>query len=68
MTPGSETDTNGIHQYVFTVYALDQKLDLIPSPDFPPSADALYRAMINHVIDQASITGFFSCTDASSCS
>jgi Raf kinase inhibitor-like YbhB/YbcL family protein len=66
--PGSETDTNGIHQYVFTVYALDQKLDLIPSPDFPPSADALYRAMINHVIDQASITGFFSCKDASSCS
>jgi Raf kinase inhibitor-like YbhB/YbcL family protein len=59
---------NGIHRYVFTVYALDRQLDLTPSPDFPPSADALYRAMIGHVIESASITGLFSCTDASSCS
>jgi len=58
---------NGTHYYVFTVYALDKTLDLTPSPDFPPEAAALYRAMIGHVIDQASITGLFSCTDASSC-
>jgi Raf kinase inhibitor-like YbhB/YbcL family protein len=59
---------NGIHRYVFTVYALDKELDLTPSPDFPPSADALYRAMIGHVIESASIIGLFSCTDANSCS
>jgi len=63
--PGSETGTNGIHRYVFTVYALDTQLDLIPSPDFPPGADALYRAMIGHVIDSASITGLFNCNDDS---
>ncbi len=66
--PGSVTGTNGIHRYVFTVYALDKELDLIPSPDFPPSADALYRAMIGHVIDHASITGLFNCAVETSCS
>jgi len=66
--PGSETNTDGIHRYVFTVYALDTKLDLIPSADFPPSADALYRAMIGHVIDSASITGLFNCNNGSPCS
>jgi Raf kinase inhibitor-like YbhB/YbcL family protein len=64
--PGSETDTDGIHHYVFTVYALDKELNLIPSADFPPYADGLYRAMIGHVIDQASITGLFNCNDDSS--
>lgn len=64
--PGSETNTNGIHRYVFTVYALDAQLDLIPSLDFPPGADALYRAMIGHVIDSTSITGLFNCNDDSS--
>jgi len=59
---------NGIHRYVFTVYALDKELDLTQSPDFPPFADALYRAMIGHVIESTSITGLFSCTDANSCS
>ncbi len=42
--PGSESNTDGIHHYVFTVYALDTKLDLIPAPAFPPYADGLYRA------------------------
>lgn len=64
--PGSETNTDGIHHYVFTVYALDTKLDLIPAPAFPPYADGLYRAMIGHVIDQTSITGLFNCNDDSS--
>jgi len=66
--PPPDIVPNGIHRYVFTVYALDKMLDITPSPDFPPGADALYRAMIGHVIDKTSITGFFSCTDASSCS
>jgi Raf kinase inhibitor-like YbhB/YbcL family protein len=59
---------NGIHRYVFTVYALDTELHLPPSADFPPTGAALYRAMIGHVIDHASITGLFRCTDANSCS
>jgi len=60
---------NGIHAYVFTVYALDAQLKL-PSPtsNFPPSGAALYRAMNGHVLDSASITGLFKCTDSSSCS
>jgi Raf kinase inhibitor-like YbhB/YbcL family protein len=64
--PGSETNTDGIHHYIFTVYALDEELNLIPSPAFPPYADGLYRAMIDHVIDHASITGLFNCNDDSS--
>jgi len=64
--PGLVPD--GIHHYVFTVYALDKELDLPPSADFPPTGAALYRAMIGHVIDRASITGLFRCTDATSCS
>jgi Raf kinase inhibitor-like YbhB/YbcL family protein len=66
--PPPDIVPNGIHRYVFTVYALDAMLDLEPSPDFPPEGAALYRAMIDHVIAQASITGLFSCTEASSCS
>jgi Raf kinase inhibitor-like YbhB/YbcL family protein len=59
---------NGIHKYVITVYALDKELDLPQSVDFPPTGAALYRAMIGHVIEKTSITGLFSCTDASACS
>jgi Raf kinase inhibitor-like YbhB/YbcL family protein len=58
---------NGIHRYVFTVYALDRVLDLPPSVDFPPTGAALYRAMIGQVIESASNTGLLSCTDANSC-
>jgi len=65
--PPPDLVPNGIHQYVFTVYAVDTQLNLTQSPDFPPGADALYRAMIGHVIEQASITGLFSCGNASSC-
>jgi len=65
--PPPDLVANGIHQYVFTVYALDKQLNLAQSADFPPGADALYRAMIGHVIEQASITGLFSCSNASSC-
>jgi Raf kinase inhibitor-like YbhB/YbcL family protein len=67
--PPPDLVPNGIHSYVFTVYALDKELDLTPSPDFPPGADGLYRAMIGHVIDHASITGRFKCPDsANTCS
>jgi Raf kinase inhibitor-like YbhB/YbcL family protein len=56
---------NGIHHYLFTVYALDTMLDL---PQFPPGtpapAETLFRAMIGHVIETATITGLFSCNNA----
>jgi Raf kinase inhibitor-like YbhB/YbcL family protein len=56
---------NGIHRYLFTVYALDTKLDL---PAFPPGVPApsetLFRAMIGHVIETATITGLFGCDNA----
>jgi Raf kinase inhibitor-like YbhB/YbcL family protein len=65
--PPPDIVPNGTHYYVLTVYALDRMLDLAPSPDFPPFADELYRAMIGHVIEEASITGLFSCANASSC-
>ncbi|MGB2644786.1 MAG: YbhB/YbcL family Raf kinase inhibitor-like protein [Candidatus Acidiferrum sp.] len=58
---------NGIHHYLFTVYALDTKLDL---PAFPPGspapAETLFRAMIGHVIETATITGLFGCDNAPS--
>jgi Raf kinase inhibitor-like YbhB/YbcL family protein len=56
---------NGIHHYLFTVYALDTMLNL---PQFPPGtpapAETLFRAMIGHVIETATITGLFSCNNA----
>lgn len=56
---------NGVHKYLFTVYALDTKLDL---PAFPPGVPApsetLFRAMIGHVIETATITGLFGCDNA----
>ena len=56
---------NGVHRYLFTVYALDTKLDL-PAfpPGFPAPAETLFRAMIGHVIETATITGLFSCDNA----
>ncbi|MGC2527259.1 MAG: YbhB/YbcL family Raf kinase inhibitor-like protein [Candidatus Acidiferrum sp.] len=56
---------NGIHKYLFTVYALDTKLDL-PAfpPGYPAPPETLFRAMIGHVIETATITGLFSCDNA----
>jgi Raf kinase inhibitor-like YbhB/YbcL family protein len=50
-----------VHDYVFTVFALDTDLRL-PSapPNFPETGETLYRAMFDHVIEKASIHGFFS--------
>jgi len=53
------------HTYVFTVYALDMVLPTLPTHgDFPPGAEALYHALIaagrgDHVLDSASIVGYF---------
>ena len=53
-----------VHQYVFTVYALDTALALPSFPDFPPGAEALFQALIRagmrgHILATASISGFF---------
>jgi Raf kinase inhibitor-like YbhB/YbcL family protein len=67
--PPPDIVPQGNHTYVVTVYALDTQLDLpFPSPDFPPTGSELFRAMIGHVVDTASIRGIFRCTDESSCS
>jgi Raf kinase inhibitor-like YbhB/YbcL family protein len=51
-----------VHHYEFTVYALDKDhLDLPSPPGFPPDPEALYRAMFDHVLDKASISGHLSC-------
>ncbi|MGD0567100.1 MAG: YbhB/YbcL family Raf kinase inhibitor-like protein [Candidatus Sulfotelmatobacter sp.] len=50
-----------VHDYVFTVYALDTNLSLQSSPpNFPADAETLYRAMFDHVLQSASIQGYFS--------
>jgi Raf kinase inhibitor-like YbhB/YbcL family protein len=52
------------HDYVITVFALDTELHLISSPpNFPADAETLYRAMFDHVLQSASIHGFFSTAD-----
>jgi Raf kinase inhibitor-like YbhB/YbcL family protein len=62
--PTSETPL--VHEYVFTLYALDTKLPTLPTQgDFPPGAEALYHALIRagrdgHILDSASISGFYS--------
>jgi Raf kinase inhibitor-like YbhB/YbcL family protein len=65
--PPPDIVPNGIHRYLFTVYALDTKLDL-PAfpPGFPAPAETLFRAMIGHLIETATITGLFSCDTAPS--
>lgn len=56
-----------VHQYVFTVYALDQELELLSSTNFPATADTLYNALVEagehgHILASASITGLYSTT------
>lgn len=56
-----------VHQYVFTVYALDIALQLPSSANFPPNAETLFRALIEagrhgHVLASASIVGLYSTT------
>jgi len=63
--PPPDIVPNGTHKYLFTVYALDTTLDL-PAfpPGYPAPSETLFRAMIGHVIDTATITGLFSCNNA----
>ena len=56
-----------VHHYVFTVYALDQELELLSSTNFPATADTLYNALVEagrggHILASASITGLYSTT------
>ena len=47
-----------VHQYVYTIYALDTMLDLPSFPPLPgPTIETLFRAMIGHVVGTASIQG-----------
>lgn len=49
------------HDYVLTVFALDQNIK-VPSapPNFPAYPEQLYRSMFGHILGSASIHGFFS--------
>jgi hypothetical protein len=56
-----------VHQYRFTVYALDIELTLPSSVNFPANAETLYHALIDaardgHILASASIVGLFSAT------
>ena len=56
-----------VHDYVFTVYALDEQLQLPSSANFPPTALTLFRALVEagrhrHILASASITGLYSTT------
>jgi Raf kinase inhibitor-like YbhB/YbcL family protein len=56
-----------VHDYVFTVYALDQELELPSSTNFPATADTLFHALVEagehgHILASASITGLYSTT------
>jgi Raf kinase inhibitor-like YbhB/YbcL family protein len=57
-----------VHRYVFTVYALDTTLNLPASENFPPTAGALYNALIDsalnhHVLGAASIYATYAVKD-----
>ncbi len=49
-----------VHNYVVTVFALDTTLNLTSNPpNFPANAETLYRAMSDHVLQKASVHGYF---------
>jgi Raf kinase inhibitor-like YbhB/YbcL family protein len=62
------TLTPYVHQYVFTVYALDTALPTLPTyGDFSPGAEALYHALLkagreDHILETASITAYYAST------
>jgi phosphatidylethanolamine-binding protein (PEBP) family uncharacterized protein len=56
-----------VHDYVFTVYALDIELKLPGSANFPAAAETLYQALIeagktHHILATATLTGLYSTT------
>jgi Raf kinase inhibitor-like YbhB/YbcL family protein len=59
-----------VHHYIFTVYALDRPLDLPNTANFPSDSETLLNALARlgaegHVLDSASIEGFYSTTPSS---
>lgn len=59
-----------VHHYVFTAYALDKELTLPSSPNFPPTAETLFQALIKagergHILASAKIVGLYSTTPPS---
>jgi Raf kinase inhibitor-like YbhB/YbcL family protein len=65
--PPNYTPAN--HHYLFTVYALDELLDLPASTDFPAAAETLLHALAaagahGHVLNSATIRGFYSTAPA----
>jgi Raf kinase inhibitor-like YbhB/YbcL family protein len=56
-----------VHQYTFTVYALDKQFTLPSSANFPAIGETLYQALIKagqdgHILESATISGFYSAT------
>jgi Raf kinase inhibitor-like YbhB/YbcL family protein len=56
-----------VHDYIFTVYALNKTLSLTGSANFPNNAETLYQALIHaakngNIVGSASLTGFYSTT------
>jgi Raf kinase inhibitor-like YbhB/YbcL family protein len=56
-----------VHEYIFTVYALNKTLSLTGSANFPNNAETLDVALIHaakngNIIGSASLTGFYSTT------
>jgi Raf kinase inhibitor-like YbhB/YbcL family protein len=56
-----------VHDYVFTVYALNTTLKLTGSANFPNNAETLYQALIHaakngNIVGSASLTGYYSTT------
>ena len=59
--------TPDIHNYVFTVYALNITLNLPGSANFPSNAETLYKALIaaaqrGQILGQSSLTALYSAT------
>lgn len=55
------------HRYTFTVYALDERLTLESSANFPANTETLYHALIRagregHILTSGSLTGVYSAT------
>ena len=63
--PPSASVNPPAHDYVFTIYALDITLPVLPTFDGAPSSGALYHALIDaargdHILASASTHGFYS--------
>jgi len=64
--PPSDYPPN-VHRYVFTIYALDEDLEIGALPNFPATADGLFNALLDadrsgHVLASSRLTGLYSTT------